>query len=265
MQTRMNTTLKTTIAAAFALIPFAATAQTEVPLLLLTELSSGGSDEGKRIAFLVTQDVKGANDNVLIPKGSIAYGKVVWSRAAGAVSKFLNEPARLAISLETVAGADDKPITLVANGADEKGVFHFHGGNTGIQRASDAVEEVLNDPEAKKALEAMLGGLIGKEMGSNEVVALLAKRLSLANIAKLIEVNSLGDLVGTFKSIAAGEITRIGTAHAGLVIEAITELTGLRKSVGDRIAGLFKGRNIRAYPGTPIVAIIKAPQPDPAR
>ena len=246
------------IIAAATLLPVFALAQAkvEVPLLLLTELSSGGSEVGKRVAFMVTADVPGPDGKVVVPKGAVAYGKVVWSRASGAISKFLNEPARLAITLENVAGADGKALSLTAIGADAKGVLHLNDENTGIERASEAVEQVLNDPDAKKALEVMLGGLIGKEMGANDVVAILAKRLNLANIAKLVEVNSLGDLVGTFKSIAAGEITRIGTAHAGLVIEAITELTGLRKSVGDRIAGLFKGRNIRAYPGTPIKATI---------
>jgi hypothetical protein len=242
-----------------ALLTAAAFAQSnnEVSLLLLTELSAGGSPEGKRVALLVTEDFTAPN-GTNVPKGSIAYRKVHWSRSAGALSGLFNEPARLAIKLDSVAGMDGNPVALVPVGADKEGVFHFHGGNTGIERASDAIEEVLNDAGAKEALEVMLGGLLGKEMGSNEVVALLAKRLSLANIAKLVEVNSLGDLVGTFKSIAAGEITRIGTAHAGIVIEAVTELTGLRKSVGDRIAGLFRGRTIRAYPGTPVRAIVKA-------
>jgi hypothetical protein len=240
-----------------ALLATAALAQSnnEISLLLLTELSAGGSPEGKRVAFLVTEDFSA--NGATVPKGSIAYGNVHWSRSAGALSGLFNEPARLAIKLDSVAGTDGKPIALTPVGASKDGVFHFHGGNTGIERASDAIEEVLNDASAKEALEVMLGGLIGKEMGSNEVVALLAKRLSLTHIAKLVEVNSLGDLVGTFKSIAAGEITRIGTAHAGIVIEAITELTGLRKSVGDRIAGLFRGRTIRAYPGTPIKATVK--------
>jgi hypothetical protein len=40
------------------------------------------------------------------------------------------------------------------------------------------------------------------------------------------------------------------------VIDAISELAGLRKSVGDRISGLFKGRNIKAYPGTPVTAYV---------
>ena len=234
-----------------------AQAKTEVPLLLLTELSSGGSGEGQRVAFMVTKDVTGADAAVIVPKGSIAYGKVVWSRSAGAISKFLNEPARLAISIDSTSAADGSPIALVASGADEKGVFHLTGGNTGIERASNAIEEVLADPDAKKALEVMLGGLIGNEMGGNDVVKLLANRLSLSSIAKLVDANSLGDLVGAFKSIASGELKRIGSAHAGLVIEAIAELSGLRKSVGDRISGLFKGRNIRAFPGTPVVAYIK--------
>lgn len=242
---------------AAALLTTAAFAQSknEISLLLLTELSAGGSSEGKRVAFLVTEEFKAGEKTV--PKGSVAYGKVHWSRSAGALSGLFNEPARLAIKLDSVASSDGGAIALVPVGADKNGVFHFHGGNTGIERASDAIEEVLNDATAKEALEVMLGGLIGKEMGSNEVVALLAKRLSLPNIGKLIEVNSLGDLVSTFQSIAAGEITRIGTAHAGIVVEAIAELTGLRKSVGNRIAGLFRGQTIRAYPGTPIKAIVK--------
>ena len=102
----------------------------------------------------------------------------------------------------------------------------------------------------------MLGGLIGDEMGSDDVVSALAARLNLSGLKQLADARSLGDLVGVFKGIAVGQVTRVASGHVLTVIDAVSELAGLRRSVGNRISGLFKGRNIRAFPGTPVTAFI---------
>lgn len=232
-------------------------ADVEVPLILLTELSSGGTGKGSKVAFMVTQDVHSSDGTLVIPRGAIAYGTVTWSRSAGMISKFLNEPARLAVAIESTVSADGKVVPLQFNKSDAKEALRFTGANTGIERASEELEKVLADAEAKKALANMLEGLLGKQMGSDDIVAILAARLQLSSLKQMAEARSLGDIIGVFKGIATGEITRIATAHTGLVVDAISELTGLRRSVGDRISGLFKGRNIRAYPGTPVKAYIR--------
>lgn len=238
---------------------------TEVPLILLTELSSGGSEKGKDVAFMVSADVVSSDNRVLIPKGAIAYGKVEWSRAAGAISKFLNEPARLAVTIDRTVAVDGKTVMLKATKNNEP--FHFTGDNTGIDRASDELEKILADEETKKSLQKMLEGLSGADMGDSKIISMLAERLNLGSMRKLADTNSLNDLIGALKGIAAGEIARVATGQATLVIEAIAELAGIRKTVGDRISGLFKGRNIKAFPGTPVTAyvakevLIDAPAP----
>ena len=229
---------------------------TEVPLILLTELSSGGSDHGAEVAFMVSKDVISDDNRVLIPRGAIAYGRVAWSRAAGAISKFLNEPARLSVSIDRTVSVDGKTVYLKATNTKDNEPLHFTGENTGIERASDELEKILADEASKKALENMLGGLAGKDMGSNDIIAALAARLNLSATKQLAEANSLKDLVGVLKGIAAGQVTRVATGHAILVIDSIGELAGIRKSVGDRISGLFKGRNIKAFPGTPVTAYV---------
>jgi hypothetical protein len=145
--------------------------------------------------------------------------------------------------------------------------YHFTGDNTGFERASDELEKILADEASKKSLQQMLEGLAGIDMGDSKIVTMLAERLNLGSMKKLAETNSLNDLVGALKGIAAGELTRIATGQTTLVIEAIAELAGIRKTVGDRISGLFKGRNIKAFPGTPVTAyvaketMIDAPEP----
>jgi hypothetical protein len=202
-----------------------------------------------------------SDDNrVLVPRGAVAYGRVAWSRAAGAVSKFLNEPARLAISIDRTVSTDGKTVYLRATNTKDNEPFHFTGENTGVERASEELEKVLADETSKKALEEMLGGLSGKDMGSSDIIAALAGRLNLNATKQLAEANSLKDLVGVLKGIAAGQVTRVATGHALLIIDSIGELAGIRKSVGDRISGLFKGRNIKAFPGTPVTAYVAEKQ-----
>jgi len=237
---------------------------TEVPLILLTELSSGGSAKGTETAFMVTDDVLSPDSRVLIPKGAIAYGKVEWSRAAGAISQFLNEPARLAVSIDRTVSVDGQTISLKAARDGES--YHFTRENTIASVAGDKLNKLLEDENAKKSLQQLLDGLSGSDMGDPNSIADLADALGLKSTSELARTNSINDLKDVLKGISAGEVARIATGQSTLVIEAIAELAGLRKAVGDRISGLFKGRNIKAFPGTPItayvakVALIEAPQ-----
>lgn len=252
--------VQTLISFVFAANAFAQTdpdSAIAVPMILLTEISSGGAPQGKEIAFMVTQDVTSAGNSIVIPRGAIAYGKVVWSRSAGAISKFLNEPARLAVTIDRTVTADGKTIQLQATNSKDAKPLQFTGENTNTEAASDELKKILADETSKKALQQMLDVFSGEDMGDAGIVAGLAKRLNLTSMFQLAEARSLGDLVSVFKGVAGGQLTRVTVGQAGLVVSAITELAGLRRSVGGLISGLFKGRNIRAFPGTPVVAYIR--------
>lgn len=229
---------------------------TELQLMLLTELASGEAKLGEEVALLVTENVTSVDNRILIPRGAVAYGRVAWSRSAGALSKFVNEPARLAINIDRTTGIDGKTVFLRAMKTDDGEPFHFTGANTGTVRASEALTKYLNDPEAKKEVEALLSGLKGGEMGSAESVAKIAEDLKLKSTEQLAKQHSLKDLEYTIGRISAGDLTRVATGDPTVVIQAITELAGLRFAVGDRISGIFKGRNIRAYPGTVLSAYV---------
>ena len=227
---------------------------TEVPLMLLTELSAGGSEEGTEVAFMVTKDVKAPDDRVLIPRGAIAYGRVSWSRSAGALSKVVNEPPRLAVSIDRTTAIDDQTIYLQATATGEP--YHFSGKNTGARRASEGLAAALDDKSTRKALEQLLGAFEGKRMGDEEIVEGLARKLDLKNTEQLAEGRSVRELEKILEGVADGSVTRVTGAQTTLLIDTITELAGLRVNVGDRIAGIFKGSTIRAYPGTPVTASV---------
>ncbi|MDQ2986366.1 MAG: hypothetical protein M3R13_06540 [Armatimonadota bacterium] len=229
---------------------------TELQLMLLTELASGEAKLGEEIALLVTENVTSIDNRILIPRGAVAYGRVAWSRSAGALSKFVNEPARLAINIDRTTGIDGKTVFLRAKKVEDGEPFHLTGSNTGTIRASAALTKYLEDPEARKAIESLLSGLKGGEMGSSESIAKIAEDLELKSTEQLAKQHSLKDLEYTIGRISTGDLTRVATGDPTVVIEAITELAGLRFAVGDRISGIFKGRNIRAYPGTPLRAYV---------
>ena len=45
---------------------------TEVPLILLRQIEAGSTREGALVPFMVGEDVRDAEGNVLIPKGTVA-------------------------------------------------------------------------------------------------------------------------------------------------------------------------------------------------
>lgn len=229
-------------------------AGTEVPLILMTELASGGSRQGEEVVFLVTADVLGSDGKVAIRRGTLAFGRVAWSRSAGALSQFVNEPARLAVSVDRAEAIDGQVVYLRATETEDP--FHFTRENTAVLKRTNAVDKALADPDTKAAIEKLLKGLEGENMGTPSAVADLAEALGMQETKRLADSRTLNDLEQALKGISAGDIARVAAGDTSLVVSAITEIAGLRQVVGDRIGGLFKGRNIRAFPGTPLTAYV---------
>jgi hypothetical protein len=230
---------------------------TEVPLMLMQQLSAGGSKEGEEIAFMVTEDIKSSGNKVLIPRGAIAYGRVNWSRSAGALSKITNEPPRLAVTIDRTTSIDNRTVMLKATESGEP--LHFSGKNTSPRSASDMLDRSLKDEQTKAEIERLFAAFEGKSMGDDRVIREIAEKLGLEQTEKMARNHSIKDVEGIIRQVLDGNATRIVGGQTTLIIDTVAELAGLRFNVGDRIAGLFRGPTIHAYPGTPVTAYVADP------
>lgn len=235
-------------------------AGTEIKTILLRELTSGGSRGGDSVPLLVMEDVKDASGSILIPKGSIAYGKVAWSRGATTFTSLANEPSRLAITIDRTTAVDGQAVGLKADKEDEKGRYRLTQDNTEREKASEALSELLNDVDAKETLEQVQkmfeGGEIPSFRPNTEDVA---RRLGLANTLALAQKGGLATIEKLLRDIGRGGLTHIAGAEAGLVIGAVSELANIGGQVGGWIPGRLKGSNIKAYAGTPITVYVARP------
>lgn len=230
---------------------------TEVELVLLKELTSGGSKEGEQVPLLVSQDVKDAQGQVLIPRGAIAYGKVVWSRGATTFTALANQPARLAISINSTYAIDDKLVPLAADLNDPDKPHQFTRSNTAVQSAREELEKLFASEDSKAVLEkiksAFEDGQV-PEFDSNDVFLHIAEEMGMNSTKELAQKGKLGMITSTLEEIQRGGLTRISGGEAALLIGAVTEVAQLGGQVGSKIAGMLKGANIKAHPGTPVIA-----------
>jgi hypothetical protein len=232
-------------------------AGTPIRTILLRELTSGGSDEKDVFPLLVIEDVNDATGTILVPKGAIAYGKVVWSRGAGALSRLTDKPARLAIAVEKTTASDGQIVELKADQKNEEGRLELNGENTAREQASKALKDLLADPESRLTLdeiEKMFRKGATAEFRPN--LGEIARKLGLSNTVALAQAGGLGAIPGLLQDIAGGRITHIAGAQAALLVGAINELADVGGQVGGWLAGRFKGSNIKAYAGTPITVYV---------
>jgi hypothetical protein len=134
--------------------------------------------------------------------------------------------------------------------------FHFSGKNTKPIATSNFVDDVLNDAETKEQIERLFKAFEGESMGDERVIRELAEKLRMENTQKMAKDHSINDIEGIIKQVIDGGATRIVGGQTALMIDTIAEIAGLRFSVGDRIAGVFRGPTIHAYPGTPVTAYV---------
>ncbi|MEO7453589.1 MAG: hypothetical protein ABIV13_02365, partial [Fimbriimonadales bacterium] len=191
---------------------------------------------------------------VLVPRGAIAYGRVNWSRSAGALSKITNEPPRLAVTIDRTTSIDNRTVMLQATKDGEP--FHFSRENTKPFSTSTFVGDVLKDTQTKEQIERLFKAFEGGSMGDERVIRELAEKLRMESTQKMAKDHSIGDIEGIIKQVIDGGATRIVGGQTALIIDTIAEVAGLRFTVGDRIAGVFRGPTVHAYPGTPITAYI---------
>jgi hypothetical protein len=241
-------------------------AGTRVPLLLLQTLESGQVEEGTDVAFLVGEDVKDAQGNVLISKGSPAQGRVTWSRREEMLGGLMNRPARLKVQLLATVATDGQAVDLAAAPDQPEEPYEFNRGNTGRTAAMQQLETIAQDAENAAVLQAMENLVEGKEsvllaeQESRERLAKIGRELQLPALAGLAQQNEVGKVKSLLERLrGAGPITAVAKHidSADPAMAAVLEWTGVASAVSSRLQGLTHGRNIKAYVGTPVDAYVK--------
>jgi hypothetical protein len=238
---------------------------TPVQLVLAKQINAGDAEEGTFVPFLVAEDVQ-VGGKVLIPKGTLATGKVTWSRSEGTLSGLINQPARLEVQIESLK-LDSAEVPLAVELNDPKKPYSFTRENTGSPSVDDAkVEQLLKD-ELNRKLAEKLGQLFdGKspDMSTPESQAALQKiagEMGLTDTNKLLSEgkSNLGTIAGTIERLQRGDLSGIAKGDLSLSLGAVMELANLVGGLGDRISRTIKGRTIRAYPGTKVRAYVALP------
>ena len=218
-------------------------AGTPVKLVLLDELTSGGTEKGATVRLALAEPLDG------IPAMTPATATVSWSRSEGTLGSMMSRPARLNLTLESLTGPNGEPIPLSADPAEAKDV-ELNRDNTGRPDAKDPGED---DELAQRAVQSLIqqgqsGGLDAKQVGD------LARRLGMGETARLADTGRLDEVRNLMKTVRAGGT--VASLASGGTVAAALELVNLAGDVGHRLGRSLGGRNIRAYPGTIIPAYI---------
>lgn len=221
-------------------------AGTPVRLVLLDELTSGGSAEGTEVRLALMEPVEG------LPAMSPATAIVAWSRTEGTLGSLTNRPARLNLTLKSLRGPNGEEIPL-ATDLDAPRDYELNRANTGrpstvAQREPDEADAAVGTAVKDLIEQGKSGGLNAEEVGQ------LARKLGMNETAKLAQDGKLNQVQDLFQKVRSGGT--IADLASGGTIAAAMELVNLAGDMGHRLGRTLGGRNIRAYPGTVIPAYV---------
>lgn len=237
---------------------------TPVKLVLLSTLTSGGSEVGKEVRLMVIESVvvDGAR---IIEAGTLVEGMVSRSRGATAVTTLINQPARLEAMLGTVKTVDSQGLDLSGRADAPAQPYAFTLDGT---RDVPSGRVSTLSPEERDALAQMVGELLGPD--PEKVLQDKAKRENLQSMAKGAGLNdlerSLGqveagnqDLVIALQALRASVAPDLVGSDLALALSAVSELGNLSRSIDRGLRGIFRGRNIEAGEGMLITGYTSAP------
>ena len=238
---------------------------TEVPLVLLTPLDSGGSEVGKIVKFVVAQDVKSASGKVVIEQGAMATGTVKDSRTGTLMGSLTNKPARLSVELIDVVAANGKRLKIRDEALDRP--FEFTQDNTNVDNNATVVN-AISDPEARNLVANLARQIAtGQEMSASDKskadiqLQQLSEKYGLKDTQAFLKSDQKGqakngDVVGLLESVQKGDIKGLTGVDVLLAVRAAGELVDLGSGIDKTLRGIFKGSNIHARVGTPVTAIL---------
>ncbi|HZH98190.1 MAG TPA: hypothetical protein VEX38_04400 [Fimbriimonadaceae bacterium] len=231
---------------------------TELDLMLLTQLDAGSSKEGQQVPLMVVKDIK-VDDEVVIPRGAAAKGKVAWSRSEGTLSALVNRPARLAVSLDEVQAADGAWIKLSAEQSlKPDATYQFTRENTSDIDFREKLSSLWGKQDTQKLLlnihDAFQSGSEPDYEAIKDPAALkqLAEELKLESTSKLIDQGKLDTANQILDQVRRGNLVTLAAGDLALAAGAVVELAHLARAIDGRISRMLKGRTIRAHVGTVI-------------
>ncbi len=242
-----------------------------VELLLLRQLSAGGSKKDTAVPFQVAKDVVDGAGNVVIRQGTIAEGKVVWSRSEGTLSGMLGQPARLAVKFEATQAVDGIKVSLCASAEKPDDPYHFTQKNTGKPWERKDFDKVA-ESEGRQMLEAFASSLNQYlETGEGgladghyrEWLQRIAQDPGMEALRRYVDSNALdkreeSELGSVLRDISAGRLDRISGGEAMLAFSALTQLSRVVQAAEHSLSRRLKGRTIKAYIGTPASAYVSS-------
>jgi hypothetical protein len=239
---------------------------TEVPLVLVEKLESGGTEEGENATFVTARDVV-VDDGIVIPAGRSVQGEVVWSRAANVASDIINQPARLQVMFESVELANGERISLSGKATESAEPYEFNRENTGRELSQDTLTRLWDSPDTRQLMEHLAKGMSGEEeldldREDAEQLEFIARELGLDETSQMLEngdSSAVEELERALQRAQGGDLSGFESPEAMLAVAAISELGNLASGVDRSLRGIFKGRNIRAYVGTPVTVYIAEP------
>lgn len=219
------------------------TSGTPVKLILLDELTSGGSEKGTTVHLALAEPLGE------LPAMTPATATVSWSRTEGTLGGLSNRPARLNLRLASLSGPNGEEIPLSADSAEVK-EYELNRDNTGRPDAVDVGEE---NEAAQRAVQELIqqgqsGGLDARQVGE------LARRMGMDETAKLADAGRLNEAQTLFRTVRSGG--SVASLAGGAPIAAALEMVQMAGDVGRRLGRSLGGRNIRAYPGTVVPAYV---------
>lgn len=243
---------------------FASLARADVPagtpirLMLLKDISSSSSFPGDLVPMVVTQDVE-VGGRVIIPEGSMAFGKVSWSRREGALSAPLfDKPARLCISLEHLRDLDGNEVKLrPMPGKDSDLQITREMTAKASPAQTQEFEYAWGDPKARPVMEKVhhLFNDSATSLTEKEAEILIQHNVAMPVVQQAIKNGTFGVVINLIRDIKHARMFEVllninpTTRPAMAALRAVRELSRLCGGIGTYIEGRFKGRNIRAAAG----------------
>ncbi len=241
---------------------------TEIKLILMKELNSGGSVIREEVPFMVSEDVI-VNGRVILREGTIATGIVKQVRREGALSAVLfDKPARLAVELGSTWDSRGRAIPLFAklNGKDRR-LYQFNRVNTKVPQPDDReAHNALKSPHKRRVMEMLVDTLKGsrsiadiKDRSERATIMEIAQGLRMHNVAELLLNNRILDLATLGAQFNAPGLASIFAARAAvgalqITFRAAKEVAHIATHFPGFLSRKFGGRNISAPLGLEISA-----------
>lgn len=242
---------------------------TEIRLVLLKDLNSGGSVVGEEVPFMVARDIV-VGDRVIVPEGTLIAGTVKQARREGALSAMVwDKPARLAVEFEALEDIDGNRVVVKArlNGSQQH-LYHFNRDNTKIPKRDDGTEGIYRTSDGLKVSQLLMETVSGarsvadlQDGAETALVMEVARKLKLYNIVDLLRHKKLLDLVLFATKLSTPGLQTLLGARAAVgaaktTYRAYKEVAYVATHFPNFLSRKFGGRNINAPMGVELSVFV---------